>query len=130
MFHTPPSELEFLVAKVTTRVAGVASALVLVLGLFLVVSPGSSGAAPGDASGSAFGISASGVVDIAPTPTSPPDATEVFASVPGVVSAGVLTTTANLTGTAFTSTATVANVDLGAGTVTADAVSSTCTADG
>lgn len=132
--------------RTASKIAGGATALLLVAGSALIASGGPSGAVPVDATGSAFGISASGLVVIEPTPEAPPDGEVASIDQAPLLTTGVLTAEANPTATGFTSTASVADVEALAvvpplpipgvpplpipSGVTAEVLASTCTADG
>jgi hypothetical protein len=117
------------VQKVAPRVAGLAAAGLLGVGALLIPGTGS-GAAPAPGRGSAFGVSATGAVAIAATPTAPPDNTLAKINVPTLLTTGVLQASSTPNATGVTSSASVADVNALAGSVRATLLASTCTASG
>jgi hypothetical protein len=117
------------VPKVASRVAGLAAAGLLGVGALLIPGTGS-GAAPAPGRGSAFGVSATGAVAIAATPTAPPDNTLAKINVPTLLTAGVLKASSTPNATGVTSSASVADVNALVGSVKATLIASTCTANG
>lgn len=115
--------------KVASRVAGLAAAGLLGVGALLISGTGS-GAVPAPGLGSAFGVSATGVVAIAPTPTAPPNSTLATIDQQPLLTTGVLSASSTPNATGVTSTASVADVNALVGSVRATLLASTCTASG